>query len=66
MLVGSLSHEHSTLFIGAQVRYSRADDPFVQTRIGRAWATSQLMLINGMRNVAKVQAGGQPGPEGRS
>ena len=80
----TLSHEHSTLFIGAQVRYSnslseiidlacttkdgsgrsRAEDPFIQARIGRAWATSQLMLINGMRNVANVQSNGQPGPEG--
>ena len=79
----TLSHEHFTLFIGAQVRYSAAssrssgsparwsartaagaDDPAVRDRIARAWAVSQLLLVNGMRNVAKVQAGGNPGPEG--
>jgi len=80
----TLSHEHFTLFIGAQVRYSRsleqiirlacslerpdgrrpAEDPAVRDRIARAWAVSQLLLVNGMRNVAKVQAGGNPGPEG--
>jgi alkylation response protein AidB-like acyl-CoA dehydrogenase len=80
----TLSHEHFTLFIGAQVRYSRsldqiidlacchtgpdgsrpASDPATRVRLARAWANSQLLLINGMRNVAKVQAGGNPGPEG--
>ncbi|MET0147088.1 MAG: acyl-CoA dehydrogenase family protein [Ilumatobacteraceae bacterium] len=80
----TLSHEHSTLFIGAQVRYSnsladivdlasrvrgvdgrpRGTEPGVQAAIGRAWAASQLMLVNGMRNVGKVVTGGNPGPEG--
>ncbi|HVW39971.1 MAG TPA: acyl-CoA dehydrogenase family protein [Amycolatopsis sp.] len=80
----TLSHEHSTLFVGAQVRYTRtlrsivetsrttigysgqprAVDPLVRARIARSWAVSQLLLINGLRNVAKVTKDGQPGPEG--
>ena len=80
----TLSHEHFTLFIGAQVRYSRsleqiirlacslqrpggrrpAEDPAIRERIARAYTVSQLLLVNGMRNVAKVQVGGNPGPEG--
>jgi alkylation response protein AidB-like acyl-CoA dehydrogenase len=80
----TLSHEHSTLFIGAQVRYARSladivklaktatgydgtpavDDPALRSRIARSWATSQLLLVNGLRNVAKVKRGESPGPEG--
>ncbi|HVX22361.1 MAG TPA: acyl-CoA dehydrogenase family protein [Acidimicrobiales bacterium] len=78
----TLSHEHFTLFIGAQARYARtvdalvrlaaetedrdlrADTPLIRNRVARQWAISQLLLVNGMRNVARVQAGGSPGPEG--
>lgn len=80
----TLSHEHSTLFVGSQVRYAktladiirlsrshtgangtiRASDPDIRARIARSWGVSQLLLVNGLRNVAKVQAGGVPGPEG--
>ena len=81
----TLSHEHFTLFIGSQARYSRSlddivamaqtvpwadrdsarsTDPHVQARLGRAWCTSQLIMINGLRNVARVEAGNPPGPEG--
>ncbi|HVW32432.1 MAG TPA: acyl-CoA dehydrogenase, partial [Acidimicrobiia bacterium] len=78
----TLSHEHFTLFIGAQARYARSVDTIIGTacaraeevdaaeavrlrnRLARQWAISQLLLINGMRNVARVQAGGDPGPEG--
>jgi alkylation response protein AidB-like acyl-CoA dehydrogenase len=78
----TLSHEHSTLFIGAQARYARSVDAIIdgvlrretnaespaalrhRNQLARHWAISQLMLVNGMRNVARVQAEGQPGPEG--
>jgi 3-oxochol-4-en-24-oyl-CoA dehydrogenase len=78
----TLSHEHFTLFIGAQARYTRSVDATIdgvlareadasapaairaRNKLARQWAISQLMLVNGMRNVAGVQAGGQPGPEG--
>jgi alkylation response protein AidB-like acyl-CoA dehydrogenase len=78
----TLSHEHFTLFIGAQARHARSVDSLidgvlrrgegesrlpslrVRNRLARQWAISQLLLINGLRNVARVQAGGEPGPEG--
>lgn len=78
----TLSHEHFTLFIGAQARYARTVDALidgvlerndlvdevdrtrVRNRLARHWSVSQLLLINGLRNVARVQAGGDPGAEG--
>lgn len=78
----TLSHEHFTLFIGAQTRYARTVDTLidgvlergdpgrevdrvrVRNRLARHWVTSQLLLVNGLRNVARVQAGGEPGAEG--
>lgn len=42
----------------------RTEDPMLRNRIARAWGVSQLLLVNGLRNVAKVEAGGEPGPEG--
>jgi alkylation response protein AidB-like acyl-CoA dehydrogenase len=79
----TLSHEHFTLFVGAQARYARTVDSVidgvlrrglvndgggaaarVRVRLAREWATSQLLLTNGLRNVARVQSGGEPGPEG--
>lgn len=41
-----------------------ADDPDMRQRIARAWTTAQLVRINGTRNLSKVLAGGEPGPEG--
>jgi alkylation response protein AidB-like acyl-CoA dehydrogenase len=38
--------------------------PHLRGRIARAWATSQLIMINGLRNVARVQAGRPPGAAG--
>jgi alkylation response protein AidB-like acyl-CoA dehydrogenase len=43
---------------------ARSADPHVQARLGRAWSTSQLIMINGLRNVAQVKAGRAPGAEG--
>ncbi|MFC4944316.1 acyl-CoA dehydrogenase [Pseudonocardia sp. GCM10023141] len=42
----------------------RSDDLHVRNRLARAWTDSRLIRINGMRNVARVQAGAAPGPEG--
>jgi alkylation response protein AidB-like acyl-CoA dehydrogenase len=80
----SLSHEHYTNFLPAQIRYGRAvqdliaqvrtesdaagqpraGDAWVQAQIARRWAAGQLILANGMRNIAHVLRDGQPGPEG--
>jgi alkylation response protein AidB-like acyl-CoA dehydrogenase len=43
---------------------SRASDPELRRRIARAWIATQLARINGMRNLGRVLAGEQPGPEG--
>jgi alkylation response protein AidB-like acyl-CoA dehydrogenase len=43
---------------------ARATDPHVRQRIARAWADAQLIRINGVRNVSRVIASGEPGPEG--
>jgi alkylation response protein AidB-like acyl-CoA dehydrogenase len=43
---------------------ARSADPHVQANLGRAWCTSQLIMINGLRNVARVEAGHAPGAEG--
>ena len=42
----------------------RSADPHLRARIGSAWCTSQLIMINGLRNVARVEAGRSPGAEG--
>jgi len=42
----------------------RASDPQLRRRIARAWIATQLARINGMRNLGRVLAGDQPGPEG--
>jgi len=41
-----------------------ADDPHLRDRIARAWIDVELVRLNGMRNLAKVLAGKEPGPEG--
>jgi alkylation response protein AidB-like acyl-CoA dehydrogenase len=43
---------------------SRATDPELRRRIARAWIATQLSRINGVRNLGRVLAGEQPGPEG--
>jgi alkylation response protein AidB-like acyl-CoA dehydrogenase len=42
----------------------RLEDQVIRNRIARAWAASQLLLVNGLRNVAGVASGNAPGPEG--
>jgi len=41
-----------------------ADDPGLRKRIAEAWITSRLVGVNGMRNLGRVLAGEEPGPEG--
>jgi alkylation response protein AidB-like acyl-CoA dehydrogenase len=43
---------------------ARAHDPLLRNRMARAWANGQLLMVNGMRNAVKLQAGDDPGPEG--
>ena len=42
----------------------RAENPQLRRRIARAWIATQLARINGVRNLGRVLAGEQPGPEG--
>jgi alkylation response protein AidB-like acyl-CoA dehydrogenase len=41
-----------------------ADDPHWRDQIAQAWIDVELVRLNGMRNLAKVLSGGEPGPEG--
>ncbi|MFE9322586.1 acyl-CoA dehydrogenase family protein [Nocardia sp. NPDC006982] len=41
-----------------------ADDAHLRSRIAEAWIDAELVRINGIRNLGKVLAGRQPGPEG--
>ncbi|MGV0714493.1 acyl-CoA dehydrogenase family protein [Mycolicibacterium sp. XJ662] len=41
-----------------------AEDPELRDRIAQAWIDVELLRLNGMRNLAKVLAGQEPGPEG--
>jgi alkylation response protein AidB-like acyl-CoA dehydrogenase len=41
-----------------------ADDPHLRDRVAQAWIDVELVRLNGMRNLAKVLAGKEPGPEG--
>ncbi|MEB3071469.1 acyl-CoA dehydrogenase family protein [[Mycobacterium] vasticus] len=41
-----------------------ADDPELRDRIAQAWIDVELVRLNGMRNLAKVLSGNEPGPEG--
>lgn len=41
-----------------------AHDPLLRDRIAQAWVDVELVRLNGMRNLAKVLSGKEPGPEG--
>lgn len=41
-----------------------ADDPWLRDRIAQAWIDVELVRLNGMRNLARVLTGKEPGPEG--
>lgn len=36
----------------------------LRNRIARAWCKTQVLMINGLRNVARIEGGSDPGPEG--
>jgi alkylation response protein AidB-like acyl-CoA dehydrogenase len=42
----------------------RASDPELRRRLARAWIAAQLSRISGARNLGRVLAGDEPGPEG--
>ncbi|MEZ5169972.1 MAG: acyl-CoA dehydrogenase family protein [Acidimicrobiia bacterium] len=42
----------------------RARDPRLRQRIARTWVNAQLIRVNGARNLGRVMAGGDIGPEG--
>jgi alkylation response protein AidB-like acyl-CoA dehydrogenase len=44
--------------------FRAADDPYLRDRIAQAWIDVEWVRLNGMRNLAKVLAGKEPGPEG--
>lgn len=41
-----------------------ADDPHLRDRLAQGWIDVELVRLNGMRNLAKVLSGREPGPEG--
>lgn len=41
-----------------------ADDPHLRDQIAQAWIDVELVRLNGMRNLTRVLAGKDPGPEG--
>jgi len=41
-----------------------ADEFDVRNALARKWMTSQLIRVNGLRNIATVKDSGEPGPEG--
>lgn len=41
-----------------------ADRPEVRTALAKKWIASELIRLNGLRNIASVQSSGEPGPEG--
>ncbi|MCX2930595.1 acyl-CoA dehydrogenase family protein [Mycobacterium sp. CVI_P3] len=41
-----------------------ADDPHLRDQVAQLWIDVELVRLNGMRNLAKVLSGKEPGPEG--
>ena len=72
----TLSHEHLTNFLGAQMRQSRVVDRIITRLAGRdvegglrrrvldAWINTQLLQAHGMRLVNVLGSGHDPGAEG--
>lgn len=42
----------------------RSDDPALRNRIARSWCKIQVLMVNGLRNVANIHEGADPGPAG--
>ncbi len=76
----AMGHEHFTNFLGTHASYAnviehilrrladneaagRIDHDF-RRRVALSWITVNLLRLNGMRNVVRIQAGEDPGAEG--
>ena len=71
-------HERGTFGAGLQVNYrrnfnrlveiahqmKRTDDPLVRQKIGQAYAEIEVMRLNQMRAISRINEKGVPGPEG--
>jgi alkylation response protein AidB-like acyl-CoA dehydrogenase len=44
-------------------KYGKASDPLVRQDLARAWTSVQLMRFTGLRELAQIAEGQQPGPE---
>ncbi len=76
----TMAHEHFTNFLGTHASYANviehilrrlADreagghiDHDLRRRAAMSWITVQLLRLNGMRNVVRIQSGEDPGAEG--
>ncbi len=76
----TLAHEHSTNFLGAQLRQAflveriigqlgkrEAEvgvDHGLRRRVAQAWINTQLLRLHGLRNMTSIVEGGAPGAEG--
>jgi alkylation response protein AidB-like acyl-CoA dehydrogenase len=77
VVMGTLGFERGTAFLGEQLRFTRevaalldlarerglTDDPVVRQRLAEAYTGLEIMRMNSLRSMAKVLAGGAPGPE---
>jgi len=76
----TMAHEHFTNFLGTHASYANVIehilrrlgereveagvDHDLRRRAAMSWITVQLLRLNGMRNVVRIQAGEDPGAEG--
>ena len=76
----TLAHEHSTNFLGAQLRQTFLVDRVIgqlckrelsgeidhglRRRTAQAWINTQLLRLHGLRNMTSIVEGRQPGAEG--
>ena len=76
----TLSNERAVLFVSRQIAASKLISDIVRIardtagggevpahtreRIARAWIATELIRVNGQRNLASVLSGAEPGPEG--
>lgn len=76
----TLAHEHSTNFLGAQLRQTFLVERIVgqlakreaagvvehglRRRVAQAWINTQLLRLHGLRNMTSIVEGKEPGAEG--
>lgn len=76
----TLSHEHMTNFLGAQLRNAFFVDRLIdqltkseqisgvdvalRRRVTQAWINTQLLRLHGLRNISRMSQGGEVGAEG--